>query len=137
MQTEIEKIAKAVPDTDIRICRRIEVGRAVQQGDVYLHRVADNHPRGKELGTRQVALGTTVGARHVAEGKVAVYEGKQLPEWVTEPDWLEPGALLGPVVVGLETWPLTHPEHPHHRLPAGTYQVTYQADYATRKRVVD
>lgn len=138
MKEQLEKITKAAPDTELRICRRAEIGKTViHQGDVYLHRVADEHPRGKELGTRQVAVGTTVGSRHVVEGAVEVFEGTKLPRGVKAPDWCQVSDLLGPVVVAKEAFTLTHPEHAHHRLPAGTWQVTYQADYSTRQRVQD
>lgn len=133
----IEAITKAVPETDLRICRRIEIGKAIHQGDVYVHRVADDHPSGAALGSRQVAVGSQVGARHIADGPLVVLAGVRLPPTVTEPDWVEKGALLGPVVHASGPWTLTHPEHAHHRLPAGTYQVTYQADATTRRRVVD
>lgn len=138
MHAQIEKIAKAKPDRNLRINRRNDVGSVpVHQGDVYLHRVADDHPRGDKLGTRQVAVGTTVGSRHIVEGDVEVFAGKKLPPGVKVPSWTTERDLLGPVVVAKEAFTLTHPEHAHHRLPAGTYQVTYQADYTTRSRVQD
>jgi len=130
----IEKIQKAVPDTETRVCRRIGIGHAIHQGDVYMHRVLANHPRGKPLGTRQVAVGTTVGSRHVVEGAdVAVFAGKAFqPSQKRKEE-----SLLGPVVVATDTFTLTHPEHAHHVLPAGTYQVTYQWDDTTMGRVAD
>lgn len=145
----VEKIASTTPDAEVRACRRIEVGHAVHQGDVYLHRVADAHPRGAELGTRQVAVGTTVGSRHVAEGEgVKVYAGAKVPPSVDK--WLASkaggqvedkaafrAAVLGPVVVATGPWALTHPEHAHHSLPAGCWQVTYQVDETTGERVRD
>ena len=139
MINEVELVHKTTPDVEIRVCRRAEVGKTViHQGDVYFHCVADTHPRGKALGTRQVAVGTTVGARHVVEGKqVSVFEGRKLPAGVTVPSWCTQDALLGPLVVSETNFTLTHPEHAHHVLPPGTYQVTYQADYSTRQRVAD
>lgn len=137
-QIEVEKVASAPPDAEVRVCRRIKVGHAVQQGDVYLHRVEDAHPRGAELGTRQVAVGTTVGSRHVAAGEgVEVFAGVELPSWVTPREEFGASAYLGPVVVARGPWMLTHPEHAHHALPSGTYQVTYQIDERTRRRVED
>lgn len=134
----IEAISQAPSDVKVRITRRIEVGQAIHQGDVYVHRVPDFHPRGKPTGERQVAVGTTVGARHVAEGEaVIVHEGRQYPEGFTAPPDMEENEMLGPVVKSTEAWTLTHPEHAHHRLPAGTYQVTYQLDPQTRRRVLD
>ena len=46
-------------------------------------------------------------------------------------------ACTGPVVVASEPFVLEHPEHAHHALPAGTYQVTYQWDEAAMARVAD
>lgn len=137
-QTAIEKVLKHPADAQVRVTRRIEIGRAIQQGDVYLHRVADDHPRGALLGTRKLAIGEGEGSHHIAEGEgVSVYAGVELPPGMREPDWVEPGSLLGPVVVVDDKLTLTHPVHPHHVLPAGTYQTTYQADFATRQRVLD
>lgn len=135
---ELEDIQKAVPDTEVRNTRRIEIGSAVHQGDVYVHRVPEGHPRGERLGTTQVAVGSGIGSRHCAEGEgVAVYEGKKYPEGFKVPQGLTENALLGRVVEAPGPWTLTHPEHAHHNLPPGTYQVTYQADLATMARVVD
>lgn len=134
----VERVAKAAADTETRTTRRIEVGSVVHQGDVYLHRVDDGHKRGDKLGTRQVAVGTTVGSRHVVEGDgVSVFAGVALPAWVTARAEFGAAAYLGPVVVAEESFVLTHPEHAHHALPAGTYQVTYQVDETTRRRVAD
>lgn len=134
----VEQVTKATADPEVRTARRIEIGHAIHQGDVYLHRVADTHARGKELGTRQVAVGTTVGSRHVVEGEdVRVYEGAALPPGVKEPEWVARGSILGPVVVAEQPFALTHPEHAHHALPPGCYQVTYQADFQTQRRVAD
>lgn len=117
------------------------------QGDVYVHRVADNHPRGGPLGTNQVAVGDTIGSRHVAVGsQLQVFKGQQLPSYFRKPKWAVDNGLsdeavraifLGPVVVAGETWCLEHPEHAHHTMPPGTYQVTYQADARSRERVRD
>lgn len=134
----IERITETPADTEMRTCRRIELGTAIQQGDVYLHRVADDHPRGKRLGTRQVAVGQQVGARHIADGDgVEVYAGDALPPGLRCPEWAQPGDMLGPVIVADRPFCLAHPEHAHHSLPAGVYQVTYQLDYSTRQRVQD
>ena len=140
-ETKIEDAVKAVadskPDVELRVTRRIEIGTVLHQGDVYLHRVANNHPRGEKLGTRQVAVGTTIGSRHIVEGPVEVFAGKALPKIVKVPAWCRDNDMLGPVVVASETFTLTHPEHAHHQCPAGTYQVTFQADFSTMRRVSD
>lgn len=136
---KIKEIGDAQADTELRITRRIEIGHAIQQGDLYVFRVSDNHPRGKQIGKGcvQVAMGTGNGARHVAEGSISAFVGKKLPDDVKPPMDVEAEEILGPVVFASEPWFLTHPEHPHHRLPAGTYQVTYQFDPHTMRRVVD
>ena len=138
-KTAIENVQKsaATADTEERVCRRFEVGMVQHQGDVYLHMVAEDWPRGAKLGTRQVAVGSSVGARHVAEGAgVEVYEGRQLPDYFEIGDVPEE-AYRGPVVVAPTGFVLTHPEHAHHRLPAGVYQVSYQVDPLEQRRVAD
>jgi hypothetical protein len=134
---EIQKVIEHKSDPAERVTKALAIGKVVHQGDVYLHRVAANHPRGEERGSRQVAVGTTVGSRHIAEGNLKVFQGQVLPPGVKAPEWCADGDLLGPVVVAEEPWLLTHPEHAAHRVPAGTFQVTYQADFATQRRVED
>jgi len=135
----IKLVEDSVADTEIRVTRRIEIGSAIQQGDVYLHRVSDDHPHGKQIGkgSVQIALGTGNGARHMAEGDVMVFSGKKLPDGVKAPMNVEPNEICGPVINASKAWNLTHPEHPHHSLPAGVYQVTYQYDPKTMRRVID
>ena len=139
VETAVKSIETAKHDPNLRITRRIEIGSVIQQGDLYLHRVADAHPRGKQIGkgSVQIALGTGNGARHVADGAVEVFEGRALPPGVTPPMDVDQSEIMGPLVVASETWLLTHPEHPHHRLPAGCYQTTYQLDPQTMLRVQD
>ena len=124
-------------DSEQRVMRRFEVGKALHQGDVYLHMVADSHPRGGLWGSKQVAIGDTTGSRHVAEGDVEVYAGAALPDYFNIAGGVDPAAFLGPVVVARDTWCLAHPEHADHVLPAGVYQVSYQVDMLTRQRVAD
>jgi hypothetical protein len=135
----VRVVEASAADPEVRVVRRIEVGQAIQQGDVYLHRVADDHPRGKQVGIEsvQIALGTGSGARHVAEGAVRVYAGTTLPPGVSAPANVGDREICGPMVIADEPWTLTHPEHPHHRLPAGSYQTTYQYDSQTMRRVQD
>lgn len=144
IEEAIESVAKAPFSQEVRVTRRIEVGQAIMQGDVILHRVPNDWPRGKELGTRQVAVGEGVGSRHVAVGEVTVFEGAKLPEGVSAPFDGAERMMLGPVVVanpGTEeqSFTLEHPNHPWHTLPCKdhTYQVTYPVDGHTQKRVQD
>jgi hypothetical protein len=142
LKEKIEAVLSHEADADVRVCRNLPEGGALHQGDVYLHRVPDNWPRGKQLGTRQVAVGQTQGSRHIAEGAgVQVCEGKKLPASFRAPKWLNgtppEGIFLGPVVVAEKRWSLSHPEHAKHTMPAGVYQVTYQGDPRMMARVSD
>ncbi len=109
-------------DFDMRFVRTIQSGDFCRQGDVYLIRVEDGHPRGRPTGDRQLARGTTKGSRHVVHGDVEVFE----------PATDDP--LTGPVVRAAQRFELRHPEHADFSLPGGTYQVTYQRDWAAEQR---
>lgn len=143
VQEAVKAITQHRPDRDTRITRRIEVGSMERQGDVYVNAVPADWPRGKERGSRKVAVGEGVGSNHVAEGEgVKVYEGVKGPVGWQAPGHVEDAEawekeMLGPVVVAEGPWTLTHPTHAHHQLPAGTYQCTYQADELTGKKVRD
>ena len=139
MEEAVKAVTESKADAEVRVIRRMEAGSAVQQGDVYLHAVEADHPRGKRLGkdSVQIALGTGNGARHMVEGEVEVYEGTRLPETVKPPLNAEAREVTGPVVVAKKPFKLTHPEHAHFALPAGTYQTTYQYDPRTMRRVQD
>lgn len=128
---EIERLAKERAVAEVRTVETISQGQAVRQGDVYIHRVADEFPHGGKAKSRQLAVGNTMGSRHVAEGPVEVYEGAIPPVWCRE--W----TFLGPCLVAQGRFTVTHPEHAHVSLPAGTYQVTHQMDARTGARVCD
>jgi len=134
----VKSVMESVPEVDVRVCRRAVPGQTVlHQGDVYLHCVESSHARGAETGQRQVAVGTTVGSRHVATGPVKVYEGASLPDYMTPARDVPVEAYLGPVVEASDEWVLEHPEHADHRCPAGVWQVTYQVDPVEQRRVLD
>lgn len=122
--------AQHVPATRVLDDAEFAIGKVAHQGDVYVHRVQDDHARGTLLGSRKLAIGEGVGSQHFAEGDVQVFAGTTAPEWA-------PDALLGPVVVARKPWRVTHPVHAEFVLPAGTYQVTHQLDWDHRARVVD
>ena len=127
-----QKIERAAENNspDIRNVREIAEGKAVRQGDIYIHRVADGHPHGKEMTHRQLAVGSNMNARHVAEAPARVYEGTTAPKDCTT-------TLLGPCVVSDLPFTVSHPEHAHVNLPPGHYQVTHQQDARTLDRVRD
>lgn len=124
----LEATQKHVQET--RVVKRMAVGQVARQGDIYLHRVADDHAHGRKLDVRQLAPGVTTGSRHVAESPARVHDGAALPAWA-------PRALLGPCVVSKKRFTVSHPEHAHVSLPAGRYQVTYQRDERTGDAVRD
>lgn len=126
---EREAVANKVAET--RTIHSLAVGKVVRQGDIYVHRVDAKHAHGRALTDRQLAVGVTQGSRHVAESPAKVFEG------MTAPEWCQPGALLGPCVVSRKRFTISHPEHAHLSLPAGTWQVTHQRDARTGGGVQD
>lgn len=112
---------------DERFVRTAQVGDPIRQGDIYIQRVADDYPRGTQVG-QQLAPGTSKGSRHVAEGcKVFACTAEALRD--------EP--LHGPVIVAEQRFTVRHPEHADVSLPSGTYRVGYQIDPRTMRRVAD
>jgi hypothetical protein len=139
LEEAVQKVVEAKPDQGVRVIRRMEVGSAVQQGDIYLHRLPDDVKTGKLLhrGRTQVALGDNMGARHMADGDIEVYEATSLPAGVRAPLNVSVSEIMGPVIKAKRPFSLTHPQHAHFRLPKGTYGVTYQYDPRTRRRGQD
>lgn len=126
--------AALIADQETRVIEAFEVGKAVRQGDIYLHRVAPEHARGKVRtgeGARQLAVGEFRNARHIAEPPAVVYEGVALPKWCAR------GTFLGPLVESAERFTVSHPEHAAISCPPGTYQTTHQLDSRTLARVRD
>lgn len=121
-----EKIEKAAAThtAETRMVRTIAVGQAIRQGDVYLTRIDRKRPLAKTSVTsnRQLAPGSTPGSRHMVVGKVTIYAPKG------------DDALEGPTIDATERFVLEHPEHAHVSLPRGTYQVTFQRDFASEER---
>lgn len=127
MATKIEEVTQqieqAAPVTDTWR-GTLKIGQHIRQGDVMLQRVQADNPRGEVIAdgeSVQVAVGQTMGARHVMTG------GKGVRVYAPA----KPGPLIGPVVVvdkGCEGL-LTHPEHRHFALKTGTYTVHFQQDF--------
>lgn len=132
-QNLIERSAKEKVVSTVRRIDVMAVGQVVRQGDIYIHCVADGHEKGDLTGDRQLALGESMGSRHVAEKPSQVYAGEVAPPWYSK----NFAPLLGPCVVSPGRFVITHPEHAHVDLPAGTYQITHQRDGRTEMRVID
>ncbi len=131
----IRSIEKSAVSDVVRDATALAIGDIIQQGDVYVQRTENRAiAHGKERGSRQVAVGTTVGARHFAEGAVKVYNVDVAA--VAKALKIRP-EMVGPLVVADGVWCLSHPEHASFRMPAGEYLVTYQLDLATQRAVQD
>lgn len=118
---------------ETRIVKEWPIGKAVRQGDVYLHRVDMKHPIGEGLNIRQIADGTSIGSRHILLGDVKVYQGIKLPSYVND-RW----PLGYTFDVGQEGATVTHPEHAHIDICVkGRYVVTHQMDMQTMRKVSD
>lgn len=128
---DITKAADEAAINSARVVHQMDVGRVVRQGDIYIHRVADDHKAGEKVESRQLAVGNTTGSRHVAEAPASVYVGTTLPSWC------EPRAFLGPCIAATGRFTVSHPEHAHVELPPGRYQITHQTDVRTMERVRD
>lgn len=116
--------AANVPAIEVRDSTDLAIGEVSQQGDCYLLRLKSK-PSGATttVANRQLAQGTSQGSRHcVADG----------PKLFRDPSITDP--LIGPVIVAKEPWTLTHPEHAHHRMPAGVFQSGFQLDVAEQER---
>lgn len=137
----IERVDTAAQkrDREVRITKHLAIGRAIQQGDIYVHAIEPRTKLGKRIagGSVQVAVGQNASARHIAVGDLDVYESLALPPGVSFPSGVSEADVRGPTIVARKPWRLPHPEHAEHSLPAGTFQVTYQFDARTMKRVVD
>lgn len=144
---KIERLAKENAIPEIRDGRGMQIGQGGRQGDIYVYRVPEDWPRGKQLETKQLAIGNTQGSRHIAAGHVDTFEGVKAPEFIkaVTVDGQRVPMPLGPCIVvkkekatrkkGKST--VSHPEHAHFLLDPGTYQVVHQIDARTLERVKD
>lgn len=128
-----------LPET--RYVERMEAGQFVRQGDIYLVCLAMNQvPEGLvPTDNRQLAPGTTQGSRHIVDNTVDVFKHPKQGEIVltNRTRGSEAGHAIGPVIVAKDYFQVTHPEHAHMSLPAGTYQVLGQIDPVELRRVLD
>ena len=115
-----------------RIVPEMKIGQYVRQGDIYITKVAANHPRGAATQDRQLAQGESRGSRHIAEAPAKIFAGSKAPSTA-----MNDKVFLGPCVESASDFRISHPEHAHVILTAGTYQITHQMDALTLKRVAD
>ena len=113
----------------------LKTGECYRQGDLYVFKVDDHHPVGKELNRRQLADGQSIGQRHVLLGEFKVYEGIKAPNGINN---LHAQAGLGYAFDVLGECTNAHPEHSHFQFQqCGRYQVMHQMDLQTLRRVAD
>jgi hypothetical protein len=105
-------------------------GNVVRQGDLYVTYLDGEPAGGVPARTRQLAPGTTRGARHVVEGDCDVLRvpDREAAEALRR---VVPGAdfqqFFGPVIRARGPVTITHPEHGDRTLPGdASYLVTYQ-----------
>lgn len=135
----LDHLLNAEKNPVVRDGGKVTEGKVGHQGDIYLHRVPDDTPHGKLLGTKKLAIGEGEGSNHYAEGiDVEVYEttidmtkilDKADPEFISE--------MTGPTIVAKSPFKQTHPVHADFTYDPGTYVVSYQLDMKTRRRVAD
>ncbi len=137
---QIAAIAKSAEKMDAAKPASIgspSIGDVVRQGDLYLVCLEVLPPGTKTQ--RQLAPGTSQGSRHVAEGECVVYLPKEplaVARMIAKANGSDvPAALIGPMVECVGETTITHPEHGHRILPAGTaWAVTYQRAFAEEVR---
>ena len=122
-------------DHATRVVNSIAIGEHVRQGDCYLIRIDQPSADWRPTTNLQLAPGVSNGSRHVAEGDVQILTSPESNPVARMPDGRS--RLLGPQIVARDRFTVTHPEHAHVSLPAGTYQTTYQLDYDRQQAVRD
>jgi hypothetical protein len=129
--TKVEQYGTKKANAEVRVVKNFPMNKHVRQGDVYLTRIEKPADLSGYVAYKdnQIAKGETKGSRHIIAGNVNMFIKKDMDRMETE--------TLGPVIVAEESFKLTHPEHAHFDIPAGTYQVTYQLNFAKQARVRD
>jgi hypothetical protein len=135
--SEVREFAES-PVKDTRTIEQMGVGEWVRQGDVYIERINEANPGWKQTNNRQLAIGTTMGSRHVIDRAhdVVVLVGPNNGK-VARNSGLSTAVCIGPQIVAEARFVVSHPEHADFDLPAGTYQVRFQVDPQSQQRVQD
>ena len=127
----MRKSAEKINHRELRTVPEMAIGKAIRQGDIYVRKV-EKVPDHFTVETHKLQLvaGSTKGSQHF------VAKTPSLKIWI---DPNNKDALAGPCIVSRERVDIKHPEHACFNLPAGTYQITYQRDFAyeERKRTQD
>ena len=135
---QVRETAESIRNDEATTIPVMSHGDVIVQGDVYIACLDRAPARKSDYAGRQLAPGSTQGSRHVLEGDAALFtpdpgDAKEvLNRLIPATRAFEP--FLGPVIVAHAPVTITHPEHGDRTLPAGTYQVTYQAAWAEELR---
>lgn len=133
IETVVENIQKsAKPMQAVRVVESMKIGQVARQGDIYLERTKSVEGKGAVLKSRQLAPGTSKGSRHI------VQEGKNIKLFSSTPSLNGRFQFqVGPSIEAETEFSVTHPEHATLKLPAGCFQVWFQADILRQQRVKD
>ena len=134
-QLDVIQIAARESVTVPRDLGVLKVGQWCRHGDLQIQRVADNHLRGEEVVIPsdgiQIAFGNTLGSRHIASGAWRAYTPANAGEFT--------GMVLVAVAQPDGHQAIIH--HPTHATcispPDRTYQVTFQEDIRSGRKVSD
>ncbi len=124
--TRIRESAAGRTKPAAKVIDCLEPGDAIRQGDLYVIRLA-SLPEGAEVmaeAPMQLVPGRSRGSRHTITRET--FAGCALYRLAATTE------LDGPVIVAREAFEISHPEHGHFVLPAGTYQVRYQRRWSSR-----
>ena len=140
--TRVATAAESIRNDEPATIATMSAGDVVRQGDLYLVAIDEMPASAGRYPGRQLTPGSTQGSRHVVEGECTLYT-PQAASAQAILDRLIPAAagslhFFGPVVLAAGPVTITHPEHGHRTLPAGTYLTTYQRSWADEiRRQVD
>ena len=124
------------PLKDTRVVEAIKTGQWARQGDVYIVAIDPAEVENwKPTDNRQLAHGETAGSRHTVDSSVTVLANPG--GYTTQVISRGVARLLGPQIQAKDRFTVSHPEHADISLPAGNYQVCFQCDPQTQKRVQD
>lgn len=125
--TKVRDEASSAPN-DVRMVRVLNVGEAsVRQGDILIWAIKEVPVGAVRRQSHQLALGDTLGSRHLAPPEAEVYD---LPENMRQ-------VGLNAIFRLRERGTVTHPQHAHISLPSGCYMAGSEIDPKTRRAVQD
>jgi hypothetical protein len=126
--------AASNPNSTTRDCSEIKTGQSVRHGENYIVKVDGrrmNKRKDTPLDTLDITLGKT-SSPHIVVGDAVLYAATK-----GDIEGVLSTALRGPTIVAKGPFELTHATHPTAKFPKGVFQVLFQADAQTLRRVED